>query len=155
MCQGVHVSYLKMPVLSSLLASLRCVPATQMDADITRGAVMSSRRRPDVTTPSHVYIREALQRGLQLVPVYHHCRKSPDNGSAFFGLVKKHQVFCNTGAPLECPQVNNPSNEVIFEWSEKFREAMAELKATAEELCNEGGMFSEVDTPRAVLKARS
>ena len=56
-----------------------------------------------------------------------------------------------------CPQIENPSNEIIFEWSEKFRGAMAALKAATEELVvegREGSMFTEVDSPRAVLKAQ-
>lgn len=159
LCQGVHISFLKTPLLSPLLATLRCVPETQLDADVTKGAVMSSRRRPDITTPSHVYIRAALERGLQLVPVYHYCRESPDGGTMFFGRIKRHQVLSYTGAPLHCPRVNNPSNEIVFEWSEKFRGAMAALRVATEELCDgnaqEGSMFCEVKTPRAVLKARS
>ena len=157
-CQGSHASFLKTPLLSSLLATFRCVPITQLDADVTSGAVMSSRRRPDITAPSYFYVRAALERGLQLVPVYHYTLKSADGRSSFFGLLKKHQVFCNTGAPLRCPQIENPSNEIIFEWSEKFRGAMAALKADTEDLVvgdsKEGSMFTEVDSPRAVLKAK-
>ena len=157
-CQGSHASFLKTPLLSSLLATFRCVPITQLDADVTSGAVMSSRRRPDITAPSYFYVRAALERGLQLVPVYHYTLKSADGRSSFFGLLKKHQVFCNTGAPLRCPQIENPSNEIIFEWSEKFRGAMAALKAATEDLVvgdsKEGSMFTEVDSPRAVLKAK-
>jgi acyl carrier protein len=135
----VPASFLKLPVFGSLLDVLRCRGVASLDTELGKGqsvCVMSDKRSADISIPAPTYVRCALRYGAQLVPCYHEQRKDSGAaaaaaaaGSLFFGTFRCASMTCYVGVPIQCPLVENPSNELVFSYIEKVRGAVAELKS--------------------------
>ena len=100
-----------------------------MESELSKGqgvSVISDKRPAAIATLAHIYVRAALKHGAQIVPCYH--SQQEQAGSLFYGAFKGAVVTCSVGTHIECHTVTEPSHELVFEFIEKVREEIKNLK---------------------------